>query len=176
MFIAILGLFWIAVAAACAGSSEMNSSTMRSPTSDSNKMDHMGTMDKMMPSKAMVKTTDDAMMAKNETDETAEPWSAMLTGSEGHHASGKVSFADEMGAHRLMLSDVTIDKVPDGHVYLAKNGDRTQGIDLGILRKFSGRVSFALPAGISPDAYDSVIIYCEQYDVEIGRALFKKMM
>lgn len=104
------------------------------------------------------------------------PTTAMLTGSSGHKAAGTVSFSSEMGKDFLVLSDIRIEKVPDGHVYLAKQGDRTHGIDLGTLRQFTGNVSFALPAMVNPAEYDSVIIYCVQYDVEIGRAKLERKM
>jgi len=102
----------------------------------------------------------------------------MLTGSQGHHAAGKVAFMAGMdGGGRLTLSDLKVDRVPDGYVYLAKGGDRMQGVNLGRLTQFMGTVSFDLPAGIRPENYDSVVIWCEQFNVEIGRAsLAKKMM
>ena len=102
---------------------------------------------------------------------------SMLSGSEGHHASGKVSFGMGMNnKHVLTLSDIKVDKVPDGYVYLTKNADRMHGVELGMLKQFSGTVSFDLPAGVNPDDYDSVVIWCKKYNVEIGRAYFSKKM
>jgi hypothetical protein len=103
---------------------------------------------------------------------------AMLMGSGGHHASGKVEFSMGMNAgHKLTLHDIKVDKVPDGYVYLAKDGDWRHGVEVGMLKQFSGTVSFDLPAGVNPDAYDSVVIWCKKFDVEIGRADYgKKMM
>jgi hypothetical protein len=96
---------------------------------------------------------------------------AMLMGSGGHHASGTVTFGMGMHDRRvLILKDLKVDKVPDGYVYLAKNGDWMNGVELGKLNKFSGNVSFALPAGIDPMDFDSVIIWCKKFNVEIGRA------
>ena len=100
----------------------------------------------------------------------------MLMGSEGHHASGKASFGMAMNKHVLILSDIKVDKVPDGYVYLTKNADRMHGVELGMLEQFSGTVSFALPEGLDPHDYDSVVIWCKQFDVEIGRAYFSKKM
>jgi len=100
-----------------------------------------------------------------------------LMGSDGHHASGKVSFGMEMNKHVLTLSDIKVDKVPDGYVYLTKGADRMHGVELGTLKQFSGTVSYVLPAGVNPEDYDSVVIWCKQFNVEIGRAsLSKKMM
>jgi hypothetical protein len=101
----------------------------------------------------------------------------MLMGSGGHHAAGKVTFRSAMGKDVLTLSDIKVDKVPDGHIYLAKKGDWMHGVELGRLQQFTGTVSFNLPAGVSPDDYDTVIIWCKQFNVEIGRAVYgKKMM
>jgi hypothetical protein len=101
-----------------------------------------------------------------------------LTGTQGHHAAGKVAFIAGMdGGGRLTLSDLKVDRVPDGYVYLAKGGDRMQGMNLGKLTQFMGTVSFDLPAGIRVEDYDSVVIWCEQFHVEIGRAtLARKTM
>ena len=121
----------------------------------------------------------DSMMKPNTMKEDGmmnELPTAMLSGSKGHHAAGKITFSREMGKTRLVLSDLNVDKVPDGHVYLARNGDRKKGINLGILRQFKGNVEFPLPDGADPAAFDSVIIYCEKFDVEIGRAGFGKTM
>jgi hypothetical protein len=132
---------------------------------------------KMQDTKMQEKKMQDDKMMDDKMAAPMAPMTAMLVGAAGHHAAGKVTFAKEMGKDVLVLSDLEVDKVPDGHVFLAKNGDRTQGIDLGVLKQFSGTVSFALPAGTTPEAYDSVIIYCEKFKVEIGRAqLGKKKM
>ena len=102
---------------------------------------------------------------------------SMLSGTDGHHASGKVSLGMGMNnMHVLTLSDIKVDKVPDGYVYLTKNADRMHGVQLGRLKQFSGTVSFDLPAGVNPDDYDSVVIWCKKFNVEIGRAYFHKKM
>ncbi len=100
----------------------------------------------------------------------------MLMGSAGHHAAGKVSFGMAMNKHVLILSDIKVDKVPDGYVYLTQKADRMHGVEVGLLKQFSGTVSFDLPAGVNPDDYDSVVIWCKQFKVEIGRAYFSKKM
>jgi hypothetical protein len=107
-----------------------------------------------------------------------KPMNDMLMGSDGHQAAGKVSFGMGMNnQHVLTLSDINVEKVPDGYVYLTNNADRMHGVELGKLNQFSGTVSFDLPMGVNPNDYDSVVIWCKQFKVEIGRAyLSKKMM
>jgi hypothetical protein len=101
----------------------------------------------------------------------------MLSSFKGHHASGKVSIVKhEKGNLVLTLTDIKVDKVPDGRVYLAKGGDYTKGIEIGLLKKFTGTVEFPIPAGTNLDEYDSVVIWCKKFNVGIGRAYFEKEM
>lgn len=123
-----------------------------------------------MEKKNMAADTMEKSMAMGDTR------TAMLAGADGHNAAGKVKFTQKMGRDILVLSDIKVDKVPDGYVYLAKQGDRKMGIRLGMLKQFSGDVAFKLPEGTDPKTYDSVVIYCEEFDVEIGRAEFDKKM
>jgi hypothetical protein len=126
-----------------------------------------GMMDKKMDS-AMGGQIDSKMESKMDS---------MLHGSDGHHASGRVSLAMGMNNKQVLtLSDIKVDKVPDGYVYLTKKADRMHGVELGMLKQFSGTVSFDLPAGVNPDDYDGVVIWCKKFKVEIGRAYFPKKM
>jgi hypothetical protein len=110
-------------------------------------------------------------------DMMEKPMAGMLSGSDGHHASGNVAVKNNMEGHaQLVLTDIKVDKVPDGHVYLAKDGDFRNGVELGVLEQFSGTVSFDIPQEVDLSAYDSVVIWCEQFDVEIGRADLPKTM
>jgi hypothetical protein len=162
MWFAVLGLVVLGWVTAYAGTGEMMGK---------DKM--MAKDDKMAMDNAMSK---DGMMEKKKGME--KKMQAMLMGSEGHHAAGKVSVSKGMNnAHVLTLSDIKVDKVPDGYVYLAKDGDWMRGVQVGMLKQFTGTVSFDLPTDVNPEDYDTVVIWCKKYDVEIGRATFgKKMM
>jgi hypothetical protein len=95
----------------------------------------------------------------------------MLSGFPGHNASGKATVSkDGMGKAFLELTGITVDKVPDGRVYLAKGGDHTKGIELGKLEQFTGDVRFPIPEKTMLDDYDSVVIWCRKFDVGIGKA------
>ena len=99
----------------------------------------------------------------------------MLAGIKGHNAAGKVTITKDMkGNPILTMTDIEVDKVPDGRVYLAKDGDYTKGVELGKLRQFTGTVEFPIPDRVNPEDYDSVVIWCKKFDVGIGLAFFKK--
>jgi hypothetical protein len=76
----------------------------------------------------------------------------------------------------LKLSGIEVDKVPDGYVYLTKDADHMSGVSEGRLKQFTGTVEFPIPMGIDPHDYDSVVIWCRQFNVEIGRAYLPKPM
>ncbi len=100
-----------------------------------------------------------------------------LVGAGGHHAAGKVAIIKDRNRHALLtLTDSKIDRVPDGRVHLAKGGDYTKGVELGRLREFSGALEFPIPAGVNAQDYDSVVIWCHKFNVEIGHAFFEKGM
>jgi hypothetical protein len=102
----------------------------------------------------------------------------MFMGSDGHMAAGKAEIGEGMGGKTVLtLTDIHVDKVPDGYVYLTKGGDHMNGVSLGKLEQFTGTVEYPIPMGVDPHAYDTVVIWCRQFNVEIGRAyLPKKMM
>ena len=96
-----------------------------------------------------------------------------LAGAGDHHAAGTAAVTkDKAGKPMLQLTDLAVDKVPDGRVYLAKDGDYTKGVELGKLTQFSGTVSYPIPATVNAADYNSVVIWCQKFSVEIGRAMF----
>jgi len=188
--IVIIGFFLQGALLACAGTDKMHGDMKQDTKMQDTKMQDTQMKDTKMPAtemkggminddkmkQATMTTTGTMQDKKMMNDDMSAAMTAMLSGSDGHHAAGKVTYTKEMGKDFLVLSDIKVDKVPDGHIYLTKNGDRSKGIDLGILKQFSGNVSFALPAGTDPAAYNCVIVYCKQYHVEIGRAQFGEKM
>ena len=99
----------------------------------------------------------------------------MLTGAGSHHAVGTASVTKDQSGHKtLNLTEIRVDQVPDGRVYLAKTGDYRTGIELGKLTQFSGTVEFPIPGTVNLEEYDSVVIWCKKFNVEIGRASFGK--
>lgn len=170
----ILSLALVGLVAACSTSGSMMDDKM---DSGMNGAKDSKMMDKKMDS-GMNGAKDSKMMDKQMNSGMDSKIHGMFTGSDGHHATGKVTISeDTMGKYVLTLSDLDVDKVPDGYVYLTRDGDRMHGVVLGKLKQFSGTVSFDLPAGTHPENYNSVVIWCKQFKVEIGRAsLSGKMM
>jgi hypothetical protein len=71
------------------------------------------------------------MMEKGSPGETRMGKSS---GSDSHPAGGTVVITtDQNGVANRQLKDITVDKVPDGRMYLARNGDYRLGAELGKL-------------------------------------------
>lgn len=121
--------------------------------------------DENMQDKGMMK--DKGMMGGEMT--------GMLMGAKDHHASGTVALTKDRDGHAVLrVENLNVDKVPDGRVYLAKDGDYRNGVELGKLTQFSGTVQYAIPANVNPADYNSAVIWCNKFSVEIGRAMFDK--
>jgi hypothetical protein len=167
-------LFSLAGIPACAGTMQGSKEAM---------MEKGGTM---AQDGAMAKTDKGMMMSDKEMmgpktammeGKMAATRTAMLVGTGSHHAAGTASVTkDHGGQATLILAEIRVDKVPDGRVYLAQNSDYRTGIELGKLTRFAGTVVFQIPTAAHPEDYDSVVIWCKKFNVEIGRALFEKAM
>jgi|GEM_PF-3395472 len=93
-----------------------------------------------------------------------------LSGSKGHSASGRVVLTTGDMGPVLILKEIQVDKVPDGRVFLARDADYGNGVEVGRLQQFQGTVTFPIPADVNTAEFNSVVIWCKKFDVEIGRA------
>ncbi|MBM3951386.1 MAG: DM13 domain-containing protein [Rhodospirillales bacterium] len=92
-----------------------------------------------------------------------------------HWGRGRVSvYRDAVFLH----DDFKVGPGPKFHVYLVPDADvtptteveKTMFVDLGRLRAFQGSQNYAIPAGIDPARYGSVVIWCEHFKVLISPA------
>ncbi len=128
--------------------------------------------------KGMMGQKDGSMMAQKTgmmEGKMAAMRTGMLAGAGSHYAAGTAYLTKDQSGHMtLNLTEIRVDRVPDGRVYLAKQGDYRTGIELGKLTQFSGTVDFPIPGTVNLEEYDSVVIWCKKFNVEIGRASLGK--
>ena len=106
--------------------------------------------------------------------EGSEVRTGSLMGIEGHDAEGNVSVGkDPRGRTWLTMTNINVDRVPDGRVYLANGLNFVDGVELGKLSTFSGTVTFTVPLTVDLAKYDSVVIWCKKFDVGIGHATLR---
>ncbi len=92
--------------------------------------------------------------------------SGNLTGTDAEHpASGTVNIE----GNTVLLENVEITEAPDARVILAKDFDEATGVRLGKLQGFTGSHQYSIPQGTNPDDYNTVLIWCDQFNVPIGK-------
>jgi hypothetical protein len=95
-----------------------------------------------------------------------------------HWGRGKVSVYDGVV---FLESDFEVGPGPKYHVYLVpvpnvrkeEQVTKSMFVDLGRLRSFKGSQRYAIPAGLDPGKYPSVVIWCEHFGVLISPADLK---
>jgi hypothetical protein len=92
----------------------------------------------------------------------------LVGGDDAHPASGLVEIEENV----VRLIEVQISEAPDGRVILSKDFDKTTGIELGDLQGFSGSHDYPIPEGTDTNGYNTVLIWCDQFNVPIGKATF----
>ena len=92
--------------------------------------------------------------------------SGKLVGGDAEHpASGTVKIEKNV----VKLIGVQISEAPDGRVVLAKDFDIKTGVRLGNLQGFTGSHDYPIPEGTDPKDFNTVLIWCDQFNVPIGK-------
>jgi hypothetical protein len=90
-----------------------------------------------------------------------------LVGTDAEHpASGTV----RVEGNTVSLENVEITEAPDGRVILTKDFDVKTGVSLGKLQWFNGSHQYPIPEGTILNDYNTVLIWCDQFKVPIGKA------
>jgi pentapeptide MXKDX repeat protein len=105
----------------------------------------------------------DKMMGK----EMAMAMSGTFSGAAGHKAHGTFSLT---GSTLEIADGFEVEKAPDIYVVLSKGSTVAEGtsLNLGKLRSLKGRQSYAVPAAAGSAGYDTVVLWCKKYNVNMG--------
>ena len=110
------------------------------------------------------------MVADPDTDEIQVLKTGEFKGADFfHHAKGlaKIIEAGDQTFLRFEMFEVT--NGPDLRVYLTTDGDVKNGIQLDKLKGSTGDQNYPLD-GIDTEIYDTVVIYCQPFNVYFGKA------
>lgn len=105
----------------------------------------------------------DPMMGK----EMAMAMSGTFAGAGDHKARGTFTLT---GSSLEIADGFEVEKAPDIYVVLSKGATvaDASSLNLGKLRSLKGKQSYAIPASASLDAYDTVVLWCRKYNVNMG--------
>lgn len=116
------------------------------------------------------------LVAKSDTDVLAKATFIHANPADPIHYGGGTAtiYADLV----RLEPDFKVGPGPKFHVYLVPDADvtpdteveATMFVDLGRLKSFSGSQNYAIPGGLDPTEYGSVVIWCEQFNVLISPA------
>ena len=90
-------------------------------------------------------------------------------GLVGHQSSGKAVIISVGDIAFLRFEDFEVTNGPDLHVYITKQGNVENGIELGKLKGSQGNQNYDLK-GIDSSLYDTVVIYCQPFHVYFASA------
>jgi hypothetical protein len=87
--------------------------------------------------------------------------------------SGKASVYLKDGKYLLALEGVSVSNGPDLHVYLSKEVQPINFIDLGKLKSTNGNQLYEIPGTPDFSLYTHALIHCQQYNHLFGSAMLK---
>lgn len=94
-----------------------------------------------------------------------------FSGLNNHITTGRAELVKtDSGGTVELMDDFTFDGAPDPKVALGKDGKYDPATLSGLLTSNTGASSYTLPAGINPDDYNEVWIWCEKFNVGLGVA------
>lgn len=98
-----------------------------------------------------------------ETTEAAAP--AAVVGTAGHPASGSARIVEAGGTTYVRYENFKTLNGPDLYVYLAKDLEASDFVDLGRLKATEGNINYAVPAGVNAAEYPYVLVWCKAFGV-----------
>jgi hypothetical protein len=107
------------------------------------------------------------------TDAAAAPsisTATSVTGTTGHPASGTARVVRADGKTYVRYENFKTIDGPDIYVYLAKDLDAKEFINLGKVRATEGNINYEIPAGVSISDYPYVLTWCKTFGVLFNSA------
>lgn len=99
--------------------------------------------------------------------------SAAVTGTAGHPASGTVRIVSADGKNYVRYENYKTINGPDLYVYLAKDLDAKEFVNLGVLKATEGNINYEIPQGVNPQDYPYVLTWCKIFGALFNYAEIK---
>lgn len=104
--------------------------------------------------------TEDVMLTLEPTPERSE-----IMDTIGHPAEGTVRIIESNGETIIRFENFKTINGPRLHVYLAKDLDANEFIDLGPIRGTEGNINYVVPEGVDLSEYNYVMHWCVPFGV-----------
>lgn len=95
--------------------------------------------------------------------------------TSAHEVAGTVSYIEDIDEHiYLRFENFEIINGPDVRVYLSKDIDKDEAVELGPLKGTHGDFNYLVPESINLNEYSKVLVWCESYHILFSFADFAK--
>ncbi len=95
---------------------------------------------------------------------------AEVVGTAGHPASGTARLVEAGGKTYVRYENFKTLNGPDIYVYLAKDKDAKEFVDLGRVKATEGNINYEVPAGVDVSQYSYVLTWCKAFGVLFNSA------
>lgn len=106
-----------------------------------------------------------AQNVSSSTEMIALPQHYSVVGTVGHPAEGVVKIFDSPDGKVIRYENFKTINGPDLFVYLSKDLEGKEFVDLGALRGTEGNINYAVPFGVDISEYRYVMTWCKQFGV-----------
>ena len=108
-----------------------------------------------------------------DTTNAAAKYSGSFSSAPGESASGTALILLKNGVYSVALKNMNVGGGPDLHVYLSKQTQPADFIDLGKLKSTKGDQVYDVKNNVDFTSYKYALIFCQQYNVLFGSAELK---
>jgi hypothetical protein len=91
----------------------------------------------------------------------------------GHSVSGTAKVYDESGKKIVVLDPFSSQNGPDLKIYLSKDENASQYINLGAMKSTEGKQSYEITGMPDLAEYKFVLVWCQEFSVLFGKAELK---
>ena len=98
---------------------------------------------------------------------------APVIGTSGHSASGTVRVIEVDGKSYIRYENFKTINGPDLYIYLAKDLEAKEYVNLGLLRATEGNINYEIPTDVNLQDYKYVMVWCKRFGVLFNYAEIK---
>ena len=91
--------------------------------------------------------------------------SAQVVGTAGHPASGTVRIVEAESKSYIRYENFKTINGPDIYVYLSKDLDAKEFVNLGMVKATEGNINYEIPADVDVAGYPYVLTWCKAFGV-----------
>lgn len=115
----------------------------------------------------------DEPLPEGKVVETEQTFSAQVIGTALHPASGMVRVVKIDGKNYIRYENFKTINGPDIYVYLAKDLDAKDFVNLGKVKATEGNINYEIPDGVDIAGYKYVLTWCKAFGVLFNYADFQ---